>query len=80
MIKSSKCFSTHTTIFLSSTFLDMRAERDLMRHYVDTTDEIDYAKCLQYAGLALNRETWQLVRIENVTPLQEAIRKAILSE
>ena len=53
---------------------------DLMRHYVDTTDEIDYAKCLQYAGLALNRETWQLVRIENVTPLQEAIRKAILSE
>jgi len=51
-----------------------------MRCYVDTTEEIDYATCLKYAGLSLNRENWQIVRLEEVTPLQESIRKSILNE
>lgn len=53
---------------------------ELMRRYVDTTEEIDYATCLKYAGLSLNRENWQIVRLEEVTPLQESIRKSILNE
>ncbi|MBR1719426.1 MAG: hypothetical protein IJ726_03280, partial [Phocaeicola sp.] len=53
---------------------------ELMRRYVDTTEEIDYTTCLKYAGLSLNRENWQIVRLEEVTPLQESIRKSILNE
>ena len=53
---------------------------DMMRHYVDTTDEIDYTSCLQYAGLNLDRENWKLFRLENITPQQESIRKGIIGE
>lgn len=38
---------------------------DEIRHYVDTTAEIDYDKILAKAGLGLNHVTYQLYRIEN---------------
>ncbi len=55
-------------------------ELDLMRHYVDTTDEIDYERCLAPAGLALDRETLQLVPLDNISKEQRAIREGIFGE
>lgn len=52
----------------------------LMRHYVDTTDEIDYDKCLFPAGLGLDRATWTLHRLAHPGKEQLKIRKQIIGE
>jgi predicted metalloprotease with PDZ domain len=62
-----------------------------MRRYVDTTAPIDYAKYLGYAGLEVDmtplaeqdggpvvKRSWQLSEKTDCTPLQRAIREAIM--
>ncbi len=51
-----------------------------MRRYVDTTEEIDYDRCLAPAGLRLNRNTWQLERLPQINSLQQTIRTSLLGE
>lgn len=51
-----------------------------MRRYVNTTDAIDYERCLAYAGLELDRKNWQLRRMEKVDALQEKIRKSLIGD
>lgn len=52
----------------------------LMRHYVDTTAEIDYEKCLAPAGLGLDRTTWTLYRLPDPRAEALKIRKQMLLE
>lgn len=51
-----------------------------LRHYVDTTDDIDYDAILTPAGLALDRTTWSLYKINKVSKQQEKLRKTIIGE
>lgn len=36
---------------------------DMVRHYVDTADEIDYESILTPAGISIDRESWKMGRI-----------------
>lgn len=49
-----------------------------IRRYVDTTDEIDYEKCLAPAGLTVDTASWTLSRIPNPTKRQIKLRETIL--
>ncbi len=50
-------------------------ELSLLRHYVDTTDEIDYDSILNHAALHLDRSNWQLVRMAKPNKAQKKIAK-----
>ena len=49
-----------------------------LRRYVDTTDEIDYETLLTPAGLAIDRNNWQLHKVNKASRQQEKLRKAII--
>ena len=55
-------------------------ELTTLRRYVDTTDDIDYESLLTPAGLAIDRDTWSLYKINKVSKAQEKLRKAIIGE
>lgn len=52
----------------------------LIRHYVETTDEIDYDRLLAPVGLGLDRTTWMLYRLPAPSPQALDLRRALLGE
>lgn len=52
----------------------------LLRHYVDTTADIDYASILSPVGLSLDTTTWQLSLSPSPSKEAKALRKAMLGE
>ena len=50
---------------------------ELMRHYVDTTADIDYDSILADAGLELNHTTWMLSMAANPSKMGEKIREGM---
>ncbi len=51
-----------------------------LRRYVDTTDDIDYESLLAPAGLGIDRNNWQLYKLDKVDKQLAKIRKAIIGE
>ena len=52
----------------------------LIRHYVDTTDAVDYEHFLNPAGIGIDRTNWKLYKIDKADKSQLKIRKAIIGE
>ena len=52
----------------------------LMRRYVETTDEIDYDRCLAPAGLWLDRNTWTLRRLPEADGEALKMRRQLLGD
>jgi len=51
-----------------------------LRHLVDTTDTIPYDTLLSHGGLGLNRDTWQLYLLQDVSHTQQVVRQAIIGQ
>lgn len=49
-----------------------------LRRYVDTTDEIDYETLLTPAGLAIDRSSWKIYKLDKTSQKQEKLRKTII--
>ena len=49
-----------------------------LRHYVDSTDDIDYDKLFSHAGLYLDREEWKIRQVKKPTASQKKLLEVIL--